>query len=73
MVNVLRRQGLEIHKADSNFKAGAVDVAAGDYVIRADQPYRTLADMYSAADTPKRSLRYSIHLQSGSCWAAACS
>ncbi len=46
MVNALRRQGLEIHKADSGFKAGAVDVAAGDYVIRADQPYRTLADMY---------------------------
>ena len=28
------------------FKAGSVDVAAGDYIIRADQPYRTLADMY---------------------------
>ncbi len=46
MLNALRRQGLEIHKADSTFKAGAVEVAAGDYVIRADQPYRTLADMY---------------------------
>ena len=30
------------------FKAGNVDVAAGDYIIRADQPYRTLADMYFA-------------------------
>jgi hypothetical protein len=47
-VNSLRRQGLEIHKADSAFKAGSTDVAAGDYVIRADQPYRTLADMYFA-------------------------
>ena len=28
------------------FKAGSVDVKAGDYVIRGDQPYRTLADMY---------------------------
>ncbi|HKI17801.1 MAG TPA: M14 family zinc carboxypeptidase, partial [Isosphaeraceae bacterium] len=46
MVNDLRRQGLEIQKADSAFKAGTVDVAAGDYIIRADQPYRTLADMY---------------------------
>jgi uncharacterized membrane protein YgcG len=47
-VNALRAQGLEIHKASSSFKAGTVDVAAGDYVIRADQPYRTLADMYFA-------------------------
>ena len=45
-VNELRRQGLEIHTAAAPFKAGAVSVAAGDYVIRADQPYRTLADMY---------------------------
>jgi hypothetical protein len=46
MVNALRHQGLEIHKADAAFKAGSVDVAAGDYVVRADQPYRTLAEMY---------------------------
>src|ERR1043166_3022540 len=45
-VNELRRQGLEIQTAAAPFKAGSVDVAAGDYVIRADQPYRTLADMY---------------------------
>jgi hypothetical protein len=48
MVNALRRQGLEVHTASSAFKAGNVSVAAGDYVIRADQPYRTLADMYFA-------------------------
>jgi hypothetical protein len=46
MINELRRQGVEISKADSAFTAGGVQVAAGDYVIRADQPYRTLADMY---------------------------
>jgi hypothetical protein len=46
LVNALRRQGLEISRAASAFKAGNVDVAAGDYVIRADQPYRTMADMY---------------------------
>ena len=46
MVNDLRRQGVEVHKADAAFKAGSVEVAAGDYIIRADQPYRTLADMY---------------------------
>src|SRR5260370_22100422 len=46
MVNALRHQGLEIHKADAAFKLRSVDVAAGDYVVRADQPYRTLAEMY---------------------------
>ena len=45
-VNELRRQGLEVHRATSAFKAGTVDVAAGDYVIRGDQPYRTMAEMY---------------------------
>jgi hypothetical protein len=42
MVNALRAQGLEIHVAGNGFKGAD----AGDYVIRADQPYRTLADMY---------------------------
>jgi hypothetical protein len=46
LVNELRRQGVEVHKADAAFKAGTVDVAAGDYIVRGDQPYRTLADMY---------------------------
>ncbi len=45
-VNDLRRQGLEIHKATSTFKAGNLEVQTGDYIVRGDQPYRTLADMY---------------------------
>jgi len=45
-VNELRRQGLEIHRATSAFEAGSVSVAAGDYVVRGDQPYRTMAEMY---------------------------
>jgi len=45
-VNELRRQGLEIQTANAPFKAGNLDVKAGDYIIRADQPFRTLADMY---------------------------
>ena len=45
-VNELRRQGLEIHTANSAFRVGSLDVKAGDYIVRADQPYRTLADMY---------------------------
>ena len=45
-VNELRAQGLEISKATTAFKAGNVEVKEGDYVIRADQPFRTLAEMY---------------------------
>jgi len=45
-VNELLAQGLEFQRASSSFKAGNVQVNAGDYVIRGDQPYRTLADMY---------------------------
>ena len=47
-VNELRRQGLEIHTAESAVKVGSVDVRPGDYVIRGDQLYRTIADMYFA-------------------------
>src|ERR1700761_6230449 len=46
MVNDVRRQGLEVSVADTAFTAGGVKGAAGDYVIRADQPYRTLASLY---------------------------
>jgi len=45
-INELMRQGLEVHRANGAFKAGNVNVAAGDYVIRGDQPFRTLAEMY---------------------------
>jgi hypothetical protein len=37
MVNELRRQGLEVHRAGRR-SSGAAEVAAGDFVIRADQP-----------------------------------
>src|SRR5436190_277922 len=45
-VNDLRRQGLEIARASEAFEAGSLKVHAGDYVVRGDQPFRTLADMY---------------------------
>ena len=45
-VNELKTQGLEFHTANASFTAGAVKVNAGDYIIRGDQPYRTIADMY---------------------------
>src|SRR5688500_17712893 len=50
-VNDLRTQGLEVHTASAPFKLGNVDVKAGDDVIRGDQPYRTIADMYFAVQT----------------------
>src|SRR5262245_2406353 len=45
-VNDLRRQGLEISRASTAFEASAVSVHVGDYIVRGDQPFRTLADMY---------------------------
>ncbi len=45
-VNELATQGLEFQRATSSFTAGKVQVNAGDYIIRGDQPYRTIADMY---------------------------
>ncbi len=47
-VNELRAQGLEISRASSAYRAGTFEVQPGDYVIRADQPFRTLAEMYFA-------------------------
>jgi hypothetical protein len=46
MVNDLRHQGLEISTANGAFSAGGVAVQPGDYIIRGDQPNRTLADIY---------------------------
>jgi hypothetical protein len=45
-VNELQAQGLEFHIASSDFTAGKLEVKKGDYIIRGDQPYRTIADMY---------------------------
>lgn len=48
MLNDLRHQGVEVSRANTAFSAGGVAVAAGDFVIRGDQPYRTLVDMYTS-------------------------
>jgi hypothetical protein len=45
-VNELRAQGLEVDTATTAFTVGKVSVKPGDYIVRGDQPYRTLADMY---------------------------
>jgi len=46
MVNDLRHQGIEFNVATTAGTFGNVSVAPGDYLIRADQPYRTLVEMY---------------------------
>ena len=45
-VNELLDQGLEFHVATTAFKAGNVDVKPGDYIVRGDQPFRTVGDIY---------------------------
>jgi len=60
MVNELKKQGAEINTANAAFKAGNVQVEAGDWIIRGDQPYRTLVDMYTAIQnySPSNPLPY---------------
>lgn len=40
MLNLLRRQGIELHVATDDGTFGGVRVREGDYVIRMDQPFR---------------------------------
>ncbi|HEX4348458.1 MAG TPA: hypothetical protein VHZ73_12855, partial [Vicinamibacterales bacterium] len=47
-INDLRRQGLEISRVQTDVTVGALQMSAGDYIVRGDQPFRTLADMYFA-------------------------
>jgi hypothetical protein len=45
-VNGLMAQGMEVHTATAAFTAGNVQVKPGDWILRGDQPYRTVADIY---------------------------
>ncbi len=40
LLNNLRRQGIEVHRADAGATFGDVVVRPGDYLVRMDQPYR---------------------------------
>ncbi len=51
LVNLLRQQGIEVHRADSAFTSGGRDIAAGDYVVRLDQPYGPLATVLLEVQT----------------------
>jgi hypothetical protein len=58
LVNLLRLQGIEVQRATAAFTADGVAVAAGDYLVRMDQPYGPLAadllgvQTYRASDPP---------------------
>jgi hypothetical protein len=45
MVNLLRMQGVEIHRATKEFSVKDQKYPAGSYIIRMDQPYSRMADM----------------------------
>lgn len=45
LVNILRKHGIEIHRAKQEFEAGKEKYPAGTYIIRMDQPYSRCADM----------------------------
>jgi hypothetical protein len=45
LLNLLGRQGVEIHKADKEIKVGKQTFPKGSYIVRMDQPYSRMADM----------------------------
>ncbi|HSK62976.1 MAG TPA: M14 family zinc carboxypeptidase [Pyrinomonadaceae bacterium] len=45
MVNLLRFQGVEVHRATKDFNVKDQKYTAGSYIIRMDQPYSRWADM----------------------------
>jgi hypothetical protein len=45
LVNLLRRQGCEVHVASETIKTKDGEFPAGSYIIRMDQPYSRMADM----------------------------
>jgi len=45
LVNLLRRQGCEVHVAAEAIKTKDGDFSPGSYVVRMDQPYSRMADM----------------------------
>ena len=50
-----------------------MNVAAGDYIIRADQPYRTLADMYFSVQNYPVPIRGPMTIPAGPCRSCAMS
>jgi hypothetical protein len=45
MVNLLRLQGVEVHRASKEFSVKDQKYPVGSYIVRMDQPYSRMADM----------------------------
>ncbi|HEU4714304.1 MAG TPA: M14 family zinc carboxypeptidase [Pyrinomonadaceae bacterium] len=45
MVNLMRFQGIEVHRAAKEFSVKDQKYPAGSYIVRMDQPYSRMADM----------------------------
>ncbi len=45
MVNLLMDMGIEVHQSDEALSEGDLEAPAGSYVVRLDQPYRTLVQV----------------------------
>ena len=45
MVNLMRMQGIEVHRATKDFSVKEQKFPAGSYIVRMDQPYSRMADM----------------------------
>lgn len=45
LLNLLKMQGVEVHRANATFETKDGKFAAGSYVVRMDQPYSRMADM----------------------------
>jgi len=58
LVNLLRLQGIEVGRARAASKVGDTAIAAGDFVVKRDQPYGRLAKiLLEKQDFPDPSLR----------------
>jgi hypothetical protein len=44
LMNLIRREGAEVHVASAAFSIGDIQVAPGDYIVRMDQPYNGIVE-----------------------------
>jgi len=44
LMNLIRREGAEVHTASSAFAVGTTQVSRGDYIVRMDQPYNAIVE-----------------------------
>jgi hypothetical protein len=44
LMNLLRREGAEVHTATAPFTVGTTNVTPGDYIVRMDQPYNAVVE-----------------------------